>query len=517
MRTQIQKVPQIVELLKKKSVGLQHFKPTSSVCVLEQKDAVETAPLCPHAASRTQTTHSLDAIPGPTNWPLVGSLVELLRKGGLTRQHEALVDYHKKFGKIFRMKLGSFESVHIGAPCLLEALYRKEGNYPQRLEIKPWKAYRDFRNEAYGLLILEGEDWQRVRSAFQQKLMKPTEVIKLDNKINQVLVDFVGRIHNINKNGKIEDLYFELNKWSFETICLVLYDKRFGLLQEEVNEEAMNFITAVKTMMSTFGMMMVTPVELHKTLNTKTWQDHTAAWDRIFSTAKVYIDKKMKRNTNRAPDDLIGDILHHSCLSKKELYAAITELQIGGVETTANSMLWAIFNLSRNPDAQRKLLEEIRAVVAPDQDPCGEHIKRMPYLKACLKESMRLSPSVPFTSRTLDKDTVLGDYAIPKGTVLMINSHALGSNEEYFDETKRFKPERWLRETSTINPFAYVPFGIGKRMCIGRRLAELQLQLAMCWLVRDFEIVATDNEHLDVIHSGLLVPNRELPVAFIKR
>lgn len=52
------------------------------------------------------------------------------------------------------MKLGSFESVHIGAPCLLESIYRKEGNYPQRLEIKPWKAYRDLRNEAYGLLIL---------------------------------------------------------------------------------------------------------------------------------------------------------------------------------------------------------------------------------------------------------------------------------------------------------------------------------------------------------------------------
>uniref|UniRef100_A0A8C3A101 Cytochrome P450, family 24, subfamily A, polypeptide 1 n=1 Tax=Cyclopterus lumpus TaxID=8103 RepID=A0A8C3A101_CYCLU len=493
MRVRIQKVPQIVEFLKKKSVGLQHFKPTSSVCVLEEKDAVEAA-RCPHAASRAR---SLDAIPGPTNWPLVGSLVQLLRKGGLTRQHEALVDYHKKFGKIFRMKLGSFESVHIGAPCLLEALYRKEGNYPQRLEIKPWTAYRDLRDEAYGLLILG-----------------KTETLK----ISDVLLDFVGRIGKINVSGKIEDLYFELNKWSFETICLILYDKRFGLLQEKVNEEAMNFITAVKTMMSTFGMMMVTPVELHKSLNTKTWQNHTAAWDRIFSTAKVYIDKKLaKKNAVRDPDDLIGDILHQSCLSKKELYASITELQIGGVETTANSMLWVIFNLSRNPGAQRKLLAEIKEVVASDQDPCGEHIKSMPYLKACLKESMRLSPSVPFTSRTLDKDTVLGDYAIPKGTVLMINSHALGSNEEYFDDGKRFKPERWLRENNTINPFAYVPFGIGKRMCIGRRLAELQLQLAMCWLVRDYEIVATDNEPLDVIHSGLLVPSRELPVAFIKR
>lgn len=67
-------------------------------------------------------------------------------------------------------------------------------------------------------------------------------------------------------------------------------------------------------------------------------------------------------------------------------------------------------------------------------------------------------------------------------TVLMINSHALGSNEDYFDDSKKFKPERWLREHGTINPFAHVPFGIGKRMCIGRRLAELQLQLAMCWV-----------------------------------
>lgn len=87
MRVQIQKVPQIVEFLKKKHVGLQHFKPTSSVCVLEEKDAARAA-RCPHAASRAR---SLDAIPGPTNWPLVGSLFQLLRKGGLTRQHEALV------------------------------------------------------------------------------------------------------------------------------------------------------------------------------------------------------------------------------------------------------------------------------------------------------------------------------------------------------------------------------------------------------------------------------------------
>ncbi|XP_043098505.1 1,25-dihydroxyvitamin D(3) 24-hydroxylase, mitochondrial [Puntigrus tetrazona] len=507
MRAHIQKGPQILELLKKKSVGLQHCKPTSSVCVLDSKDAAESAPCA----------HSLDSIPGPTNWPLFGSLIELLRKGGLKRQHEALIHYHKKFGKIFQMKLGSFESVHIGAPCLLEALYRKESNYPQRLEIKPWKAYRDMRDEAYGLLILEGKDWQRVRSAFQQKLMKPTEVMKLDGKINEVSADLTKRIGKAQVNGKIDDLYFELNKWSFETICYVLYDKRFGLLQDSISEEAMDFITSVKTMMSTFGLMMVTPVELHKAFNTKTWQDHTAAWDRIFSTAKLYIDKNLKRHSNSKSGNFLCDIFHQSHLTKKELYAATTELQVGGVETTANSMLWVIFNLSRNPCAQAKLLKEIQDVVPAGETPRAEHLKSMPYLKACLKESMRVSPSVPFTSRTLDKDTVLGDYTLSKGTVLMINSQAIGSSEEYFDNGKQFRPERWLQEKSSIHPFAHVPFGIGKRMCIGRRLAELQIQLALCWILRDFEIVATDQEPVDALHSGTLVPSRELPVAFVRR
>lgn len=75
-------------------------------------------------------------------------------------------------------------------------------------------------------------------------------------------------------------------------------------------------------------------------------------------------------------------------------------------------------------------------------------------------------------------------------TVLMINSQALGSNEEYFDNGKQFRPERWLQDKNSINPFAYVPFGIGKRMCIGRRLAELQIQLALCW-VRSHSFIYT--------------------------
>ncbi|KAK2110186.1 hypothetical protein P7K49_009932 [Saguinus oedipus] len=519
---------------------------TSAACTPPQPREV---PVCPLTAGGE--TQNAAALPGPTNWPLLGSLLQILWKGGLKKQHDTLAEYHKKYGKIFRMKLGSFESVHLGSPCLLEALYRTESAHPQRLEIKPWKAYRDYRKEGYGLLILEGEDWQRVRSAFQKKLMKPVEVMKLDNKINEVLADFMGRIDELcDEKGRIEDLYSELNKWSLESelplqscslilqvilrvkrICLVLYEKRFGLLQKNTGAEAVNFIMAIKTMMSTFGRMMVTPVELHKSLNTKVWQDHTLAWDTIFKSVKSCIDNRLEKYSQQPGADLLCDIYHQNRLSKKELYAAVTELQLAAVETdianfsfllmlqkmTANSLMWILYNLSRNPQVQQKLLKEIQRVLPENQVPRAEALRNMPYLKACLKESMRLTPTVPFTTRTLDKATVLGEYALPKGTVLMLNTQVLGSSEDNFEVSSQFRPERWLQEKEKINPFAHLPFGIGKRMCIGRRLAELQLHLALCWIVRKYDILATDNEPVEMLHLGTLVPSRELPIAFCQR
>ncbi|EPY80014.1 cytochrome P450, family 24, subfamily A, polypeptide 1-like isoform 2 [Camelus ferus] len=404
---------------------------TSTACAPPRPREV---PLCP----MTERGEAQDAaaLPGPTKWPLLGSLLEILWKGGLKKQHDTLAEYHKKYGKIFRMKLGSFDSVHLGSPCLLEALYRAESAYPQRLEIKPWKAYRDYRAEGYGLLILEGEDWQRVRSAFQKKLMKPVEVMKLDNKINEVLADFMSRIDELcDEKGRIEDLYSELNKWSFESICLVLYEKRFGLLQKNAGDEALNFIMAIKTMMSTFGRMMVTPVELHKSLNTKVWQAHTQAWDTIFKSVKSCIDNRLEKYAEQPSMDFLCDIYHHNQLSKKELYAAVTELQLAAVETT----------------------------------------------------------------------------------VLMLNTHVLGSNEENFEDSSQFRPERWLQAKKNINPFAHLPFGIGKRMCIGRRLAELQLHLAVCWIVHKYDIVATDHEPVEMLHLGILVPSRQLPIALCQR
>ncbi|XP_053323827.1 1,25-dihydroxyvitamin D(3) 24-hydroxylase, mitochondrial-like [Spea bombifrons] len=458
------------------------------------------------------------SLPGPLDCPGIGSLLSVLWNGGLKNQHEIMYKYHQKYGRIFKMNLGIFKSVQIGDPILLETFHRTENVYPKRMEIKPWKLYRDYTGEACGLLTLDGQEWLAMRQAVQAKLLKPKEIFKMDLKINEVLAEFMVYLNRIiDQNGCIDDLYFELNKWSYETICSVLYNERCGLLQKDCNEDAFLFIQSVKKMMQYLGPLMVTSAELHKKFNTSQWKNHTQAWDNIFLTVKQCIEKCLKNTSTDKNDDLLTTIYSEKLLTIRQLSGLFAELQIGGVETTANSLMWLIHNISRNNHVQEKLLQEIQNVLPEGQSPTADTLQKMPYLKSCIKESMRLTPTIPFTSRTLEEDTNLGGFLIPRGTIAMINFHAMTWNDDFFPNAREYKPERWEKEKRSLNPFANTPFGTGKRMCIGRRLAELQLQLALCWLIKNFQFNATDEEPVKAIVSGLMIPTRKLPVSLKKR
>lgn len=93
----------------------------------------------------------------------------------------------------------------------------------------------------------------------------------------------------------------------------------------------------------------------------------------------------------------------------------------------------------------------------------------MKYLECCLKESLRLYPSVPNIKRHISEDIVLGGYKIPAGSVISLHIYSLHRNEDVFPEPLAFKPERFEREqTCGRHPFAFVPFSGGPRNCIGK-------------------------------------------------
>lgn len=98
-----------------------------------------------------------------------------------------------------------------------------------------------------------------------------------------------------------------------------------------------------------------------------------------------------------------------------------------------------------------------------------------------MKESMRLRPVAIGTTRRTAQNLVLGGYAVPKGTDTIISQMLMSTDPEYFGREQEFLPERYLKDHKTLdlkgdNPFSFLPFGFGSRMCIGKRFAELEIE-----------------------------------------
>ena len=162
------------------------------------------------------------------------------------------------------------------------------------------------------------------------------------------------------------------------------------------------------------------------------------------------------------------------------------------------------------------------SVLGRHEHPTPHTLSKMPYLKAWVKETLRLYPVSPFLSRMPPEDLILSGYHVPAGTQIDISFYAMGRDENIFDDADSFKPERWLRNNETNksgipDPFASLPFGFGLRMCLGRRLAELEIYLVLTRMVQEFSIDYPENDFLEPALIGAVKPDRPVRVRFQDR
>ncbi|XP_067945379.1 1,25-dihydroxyvitamin D(3) 24-hydroxylase, mitochondrial-like [Watersipora subatra] len=213
------------------------------------------------------------------------------------------------------------------------------------------------------------------------------------------------------------------------------------------------------------------------------------------------------------------ELLARKDISEKEAVDFAEELFIAGVESTGNALTFLMYHLAKNPVSQDKLYEDIRSCLLGDGEITLDSFKNLPYLRACMKESMRLSPPVTGTARITRRDVTLGDYSIPSGTIVNTGSDVICHEEAYFPKPLEFDPERWLgSRRENIPPFAYLPFGYGARMCIGRRFAEQELMLAALLLVKEYEIrLVNPRLETNSIHKVFYAPDKVIGLVLKRR
>jgi len=142
------------------------------------------------------------------------------------------------------------------------------------------------------------------------------------------------------------------------------------------------------------------------------------------------------------------------------------DMLAAGTDTSAVSNEWAMAEVIRNPEIQRKLHEEFDAVIGRDRNVEESDLFNLPYLMCVVKESMRMHAPAPFTiPREAMSDTTLNGYHIAKGTRVLINIFSLGRSEENWTDPLTFNPERWRNEnlTSFNDPaIRILVFGYGR-------------------------------------------------------
>ncbi|AED94832.1 cytochrome P450 [Arabidopsis thaliana] len=178
-------------------------------------------------------------------------------------------------------------------------------------------------------------------------------------------------------------------------------------------------------------------------------------------------------------------------LDKSDLKVIIFEMFLGSTTTTSAVIEWAMTRLMRNPECLKKLQDEIRSVSKMNSYVSGKEVENMNYLKAVIKEVLRLHPPLPLlVPRLLSEDVKLKGYDITAGTQVIINAWAIQRDTATWgSDAQEFRPERHFDSTWDFvgRNFKYIPFGAGRRLCPGIGLGSVMASVTLANLVKRFD------------------------------
>ncbi|XP_035215853.1 cytochrome P450 302a1, mitochondrial-like isoform X2 [Stegodyphus dumicola] len=436
-----------------------------------------------------------NSIPGPRRLPVIGHL-HLFTKFGpysLDKLYVAYEDLYKSYGPIVRLDLGK-SMVLLFNPDDIQKLLEMDVKYPRRPPFEALSHYRLQRKEKYssaGLVSENGPEWLRLRKAVGF-IMDTSFAKSYFSSQEQIATDFINRMLRVRDSiGCINNFLHELYRYTEEAIGLVCFGIRLGLMDEEIsNSDWSSKLTKASddTMQAMADTLLGFP--WWKFFNTPTYKKLVESQEFFNSFAQDCIKNAEERLKNpEYKDDVTLEffrrLFENKDLKSTDISLLMTEIFSAGIDATGNTIGYALYNLTKKPEVQEKLYKEIRRHAKETQPLTYEDLEKMTYLKACIKETYRLTPTSGGTGRILTSPAVIYGYQIPADVLCIGVNPVICLQNEYFTDPLEFKPERWVDETSNqlrrrvVHPSVLLPFSNGTRRCVGQRFAEQEVKLCV--------------------------------------
>jgi cytochrome P450 len=225
-----------------------------------------------------------------------------------------------------------------------------------------------------------------------------------------------------------------------------------------------------------------------------------------------------RRRSAERHDDLLGMMLAaEPDADRRSLRDQVVTILLAGYETVANAMTWTWFLLAQNPDAERKLHQEVDAVLA-GRLPTFDDVARLPYTEMVFAESLRIYPPAWAMGRQAVEPFTLGEYYLPPRTTVLISQFLLHRDPRFFPEPLAFRPERFAPEARAgMARFAYLPFGAGARRCIGESFAWMEGVLLLATFAQRWKLELVPGQRVDPEPLITLRPRYGLKVRCLPR
>lgn len=436
----------------------------------------------------TQATQS-SSLPLVRGAPLVGVLPDILR-----HHHGALDRWFEIGGDLFRVKLAGVE-LHVIANGRLAA----DTFNSHRNELARSPLFNDGMRVVTGdsVLTLQGEAWRERR-----RILQPHFQAKVMSQIAPRICAELDAIIDGLEPGPVE-LSSLSNRVSMSVTLRVLFGHS---MPHEVFDELCELAPSI---IARIGLGWIS-TKLPSWMPMPGEAGFRRSMDRL---AELIFDMANKRRElGELGDDLLATLLHmvdEGSLDQSAVRDEAATMLLAGYETTANTLSWTLHSIAERPEVAAKIRAEARDAFARGTDP-----SELPYALAAFKEGLRLHPAALWVMRLLLDDIRVGECVIEKGETIVVSTHLVQRNPSDWPEPTRFDPGRFL---DTAASPAFIPFGLGPMLCIGKHLALLEGQLMLAKLFASWDLVpdparpprkriATTLSNIDGIHAELKRP-----------
>ncbi|CAL0325322.1 unnamed protein product [Lupinus luteus] len=462
-------------------------------------------------------------LPSPPKLPIIGNLHQL----GLY-PHRTLHSLAKKYGALMLLHLGKVQVLVISsADVANETMKTHDRVFSNRPHIKMFDILlygsKDVSASPYG------EYWRQIRSICVLHLLNMKRVQSLRDVRQEEVALLIEKIMHSCSSSLSVNLSGLLSTVSNDIVCRVALGRKYGRGFKEV-------LVEFTELLGTFVVGDYVPW--------LDWLSHISGlYTRANKVAKQideFLDHVIEEHINLQKGDRNGHASSDSeghkdfvdvllwiqrtnsigfSVDPTVIKALILDMFAAGTDTTSTSLEWAMTELIRHPNVMKKLQDEVRNVACNRTHITEDDLGHMPYLKAVIKETLRLHPPIPLLlPRESMQDINLKGYHIAAGTRVIINAWAIARDPAYWDEPEEFKPERFLDSSIDVKgkDFQLIPFGAGRRGCPGTMFVMAVNEIVLANLVHQFDWALAGgiagNESLDMSETVGLTMHRKTPL-----